>query len=27
VEGNTGQAVRAQARPLRHVVTGVRVSP
>jgi cell wall-associated NlpC family hydrolase len=25
VEGNTAQAVRAQARPLRHVVTGVRV--
>lgn len=27
VEGNTAQAVRAQARPIRHVVTGVRVSP
>jgi hypothetical protein len=27
VEGNTSQAVRAQARPLRHVVTGVRVNP
>jgi cell wall-associated NlpC family hydrolase len=26
VEGNTSQAVRAQARPLTHVVTGVRVS-
>jgi cell wall-associated NlpC family hydrolase len=27
VEGNTSQAVRAKARPLRHVVTGVRVGP